>query len=144
MSFRIDDILKRESSASPPNSAKRETTIKEQSSPPTTPPTTRDQKSTDPWFGLSHTNSILQQTLLNRNYPYYRSVSDCPNSKLYSNALYNCDKVFMPYNHLDPYADKGKTDQLDSMDFLINFIKRFFYYVINLLSTEKNIFRGCN
>lgn len=105
MSFRIDDILKRETSSSP-NSTKCENPVKEQPSPSTTPPTTRDQKTTEPWFGLSHTNSILQQTLLNRSYPYYRSVSDCPNSKMYSAAFYNCDKVFMPFNHLDPYVDK--------------------------------------
>ena len=107
MSFRIDDILKRGSRTPSPARAQQPSSTKCNVScdSPTSPSETRHH---EPWynFGSSDT-SILQQTLLNRGYPYYRTISECPSAKLYS-SLYGCDKMYLPYGHLDPYVDKGK------------------------------------
>lgn len=95
MSFRIDDILK------------KETAQKQDVSE------TCDLHSSTaalPWqrLAVNDCNSILEQTLLSsRGYATHKQPCDVYSAKLYS-SWYNCDKMYMPA-HCDTYVEKGKS-----------------------------------
>lgn len=89
MSFRIDDILKKEHK------------------PPLVGGHLSFETGPHPWekIPIDDSNSILQQTLLSRRYPY-KQVGDLYSAKLYS-SWYNCDRMYFPPNY-ETYIEKGK------------------------------------
>lgn len=95
MSFRIDDILKKDTV--------QQLDVSENCDP-------HPDTGIVPWQRLSMNdcNSILEQTLLNsRGFTAYKQPCDLYSAKLYS-SWYNCDKMYMPA-HCDAYLEKGET-----------------------------------
>ncbi|XP_022905604.1 hematopoietically-expressed homeobox protein HHEX homolog [Onthophagus taurus] len=109
MSFRIDDILKRESSENRKDIDRESPPFvqKEVAPKDLVQESSKDiSKSVEPApvFGLTP-DSILHQSLLNRQLGYYRSAMDYQNLRLLPNMY--CDKMYMPYGgSYDPYMDK--------------------------------------
>lgn len=98
MSFRIDDILKKESSENEQSSVIGESCDLHAGT------------GLVPWqrLAINECNSILEQTLMSsRNYGSYKQPCDLYSAKLFS-SWYNCDKMsYMPVPY-DAYVDKGK------------------------------------
>lgn len=93
MSFRIDDILKKEDS--------KQSTGEESGYAEFEPGFNMWSK-----VSVSNHNSILQQTLLNRTYS--KAVNDNCDAKILA-PWYTCDKVCIPPpSYYDPYMDRGK------------------------------------
>lgn len=93
MSFRIDDILKKEE---PQHDGVSENCVLHR------------EAGLEQWQRVD-CNSILEQTLMNsRSYGGYKQPAcDLYSAKLFS-SWYNCDKLaYMPL-HYDAYVDKGK------------------------------------
>lgn len=101
MSFRIDDILKKESSE---NEQSGESCDLHGAGAPGLLPWQR--------LAMNECNSILEQTLMSsRSYGGYKQPCDLYSAKLFS-SWYNCDKMsYMPVPY-DAYVDKGERKKI--------------------------------